>query len=390
VYYLYNEHRTSSLFTQHCNTTALQQNTTTTPHHHITTSPHHHITTSPHHHITTIMTSCNAISATFPGTPKFTEAHVPDLSSKVYIVTGGSSGVGKELARLLYSRNGTVYIAGRNAENGSEAIKWMQQSHPESKGSLHFLQLDLNDLTTIKSSAEAFLAKSSRLDILFNNAGVMLPPKGSTTKQGYELQLGTNCVAPFLFTKLLTPLLVRTAQTSPAGSVRVIWVSSGVVDIMAGVDMENVDYKNKNKKQVSDMELYSASKAGNVLQAIEFARRYKSDGVVSIVSPLPSLPTFMYIRINTTQALNPGNLKTPLQRHFSPAQRFVSGAILHPPVNGAYTNLYAGLAPEAADIKEGQWVQPWGRVRQLKKEYVGTVKAGQFWEWCEGEVRAYE
>jgi retinol dehydrogenase-12 len=266
----------------------------------------------------------SAFSATFPGTPKFTESNVPDLSSKVYIVTGGSSGVGKELARLLYSRNGTVYIAGRNAENGSDAIKWMQQSHTESKGVLHFLHLDLNDLTTIKSSAQAFLAKERRLDVLFNNAGVMIPPKGSTTKQGYELQLGTNCVAPFLFTKLLTPTLIQTAKTAPKGSVRVIWVSSGVVDIMAGVDMGNLD----GKKQLSDWGRYSVSKSGNVLQAIEYQRRHKQDGVISVVSPTPSLsPLSSYIhpltlaRPSTQATSNPRcNATCPRSSVSSPAQ----------------------------------------------------------------------
>jgi retinol dehydrogenase 12 len=87
-----------------------------------------------------------------------------------------------------------------------------------------FLRLDLDDLTTIKKSAEEFLAKETRLDVLWNNAGVMIPPQGSKTKQGYELQLGTNNVAPFLFTKFLTPLLVETAKSATKGSVRVLWV----------------------------------------------------------------------------------------------------------------------------------------------------------------------
>jgi retinol dehydrogenase-12 len=76
-----------------------------------------------------------------------------------------------------------------------------------------------------------------------------------------------------------------------------------------------------------------------------------------------------------------------------PIQRFLAGAIMYPPVNGAYTELFAGLAPEAATLKEGQWVQPWGRIVQLSKakDYVGTGngKAGAFWEWCEGEVAKY-
>lgn len=74
----------------------------------------------------------------------------------------------------------------------------------------------------IKPSAEEFLSREKRLDVLSNNAGVMMSPQSSKTEQGYELQLGTNCLAPFLFTKLLTLMLVQTAKPNLPGSVRVI------------------------------------------------------------------------------------------------------------------------------------------------------------------------
>lgn len=236
-------------------------------------------------------------SQIFPPAPKFTEPSLPDLHGKVYVVTGASAGIGKELARLLYSHNGRVYIAARSSEKASAAISWIKEAHPESKGTLQYLHLDLDDLHGIKASAESFLARETRLDILFNNAGVMTPPKGTTTKQGYELQLGTNCVAPFLFTKLLTPIMLETAKKEPKGSVRVVWVSSLAAQLNApagGVDMNNLDYK---KKDVNQMTKYGISKAGNVFHAMEFQRRYTEHGIVSVVSlsPIlspPSLPGF--------------------------------------------------------------------------------------------------
>jgi retinol dehydrogenase-12 len=224
----------------------------------------------------------NQFSQMFPPSPAFTESNLPDLQGKVYIVTGASAGVGKELARLLYSRNGTVYVAARSSEKAQAAITWIREAHPGSQGVLHFLKLDLNDLEGIKPSAEEFLSKEKRLDVLFNNAGVMIPPQGSKTKQGYELQLGTNCIAPFLFTKLLTPLLISTAKSSPRGSVRVIWVSSSAAHLGApkgGINMQNLDYKTDKGAG----EKYAASKGGNVLHALEFSRRYKAEGVVSVV-----------------------------------------------------------------------------------------------------------
>lgn len=229
----------------------------------------------------------NQFSQAFPPTPQFTESSLPSLTGKVYIVTGSSAGVGKELARLLYSLNATVYIAARSASRSNAAIAWIKSQHPSSSGKLVFLKLDLNDLDGIKPSVEEFLEKEGRLDVLFNNAGVMIPPQGSRTKQRFELQLGTNCVAPFLFTKLLTPLLVKTAKTSEKGGVRVIWVSSSAAHLAAptgGVDMQNLDYK----KDQPAWAKYGVSKGGNVLHAIEYARRYKGDGIVSIVSLDPS------------------------------------------------------------------------------------------------------
>ena len=131
-------------------------------------------------------------------------------------MTGSSGGIGKDLARILYEHNAKVYIAARSEEKTSGAIKEIQSAHPNSRGTLIYLHLDLNDLTTIKASATEFMSKEQRLDIIWNNAGVMVPPAGSKTAQGYELQLGTNNVAPFLFTKLLTPLLVETAKQFPS------------------------------------------------------------------------------------------------------------------------------------------------------------------------------
>ena len=320
----------------------------------------------------------NTYSQFFPPAATFTETSTPDLTGKVYIVTGASAGVGRELARLLYSRNGTVYVAARSSDRAKAAIKWIQDAHPSSQGALHFLRLELGDLSTIKPSAEEFLARESRLDVLFNNAGVMVPPQGSTTKQGLELQLGTNCVGPFLFTKLLTPLLVKTAKTSPVGAVRVAWGSwraARIGSTTGGVDMTNLDYRVDKSKG----DKYAASKGGNVLHALEFQRRYKDSGVVSV-------------------ALNPGNLASDLQRHLNWLEDFIVARITYPPVNGGYTELYAGLSPDVATIKPDQWVIPWGRLASLRADLAaagvpeaegGNGTAGKFWEWSEEQVKEF-
>lgn len=199
-------------------------------------------------------------------------------------MTGSSSGVGKELAQILYFHNAKVYVAARSSEKASAAIESMKTNFPDSKAELVFLHLDLDDLSTIKKSAEEFLSKEEKLDVLWNNAGVMVPPQGSKTKQGYEMQLGTNNLAPFLFTKLLTPTLIKTAKVSPPGTVRVVWVSSSAAEGFPknGVAMDNLDYKTDKSPWLK----YGMSKAGNVLHSKEYAKRHGWNGVISVVSVL--------------------------------------------------------------------------------------------------------
>lgn len=221
--------------------------------------------------------------------------------------------MGEQLARILYQHNAKVYIAARSETKASKAISQMKSQFPESKGQLVFLHLDLDDLTTIKSSADDFLSKEDRLDVLWNNAGVMVPPQGTTTKQGYEAQLGTNNVAPFLFTKLLHPVLARTAKQAPAHSVRVVWVSSSAAEHFSphgGIDFDNLDYQ----KDKTPWFKYGMSKAGNVLHSSEFAKRARGEGIISVVSGHTRLD-FDILLLMRPQSLNPGNLKTDLQRH---------------------------------------------------------------------------
>jgi retinol dehydrogenase-12 len=94
--------------------------------------------------------------------------------------------VGKEVAQILYSKHAKVYIFARSPEKANKTIEFIKQAFPQSEGELCFIQLDLNDLCTIKKSAEQFLAKETKLHVLFNNAGLMQPPSGSTSAQGYE------------------------------------------------------------------------------------------------------------------------------------------------------------------------------------------------------------
>ncbi|KAL1963405.1 hypothetical protein VTN77DRAFT_8421 [Rasamsonia byssochlamydoides] len=142
-----------------------------------------------------------------------TEANAPSQTGKVIIITGSTSGVGYELARILYRAGATVYMAARNQDKAEAAIRKIEESaESTTPGTLKFLSLDLNDLRTVKPFVDAFLAAETRLDLLYNNAGVANVPPSKRTVQGLESHLGVNCVGPYLLTQLLAPRLVATAK----------------------------------------------------------------------------------------------------------------------------------------------------------------------------------
>ena len=230
--------------------------------------------------------------------PTFTEKELPDQTGilcivrsfsssdtgtgKVHLITGGYGGVGEELVKIFYSKNATIYVAGRSESKAQASIDRVQKAIPDSKGRIEFLHLDLADLSTIKKSADEFKAKETRLDTLTNNAGVMNTAPKSKTPQGHEMQLGTNCLGPWLFTQQLLPLLQRTAAEAPKNSVRVTWAAS-LATWYSPRNGVAFDSKTQQPKitPVKNMN-YGQSKAGNIYMASEFARRYGKDGIVSV------------------------------------------------------------------------------------------------------------
>lgn len=206
---------------------------------------------------------------------------------------------------------------------------------------------------------------------IHSNAGVMTPPSGSKDAQGFELQMGTNCLGPFLLTLLLTPILQKTAASSPAGAVRVTWAASfaTMLSPKGGVTW---DGKTGHPTDHSfNGNNYAQTKAANVLLAKEFQARYGKDGII-------------------TNSWNPGNLLSELQRHQSAIQAFILRLILYPAVYGAYTELFAGWSEEAGKPeKNGAYIGPWGRFVMLKPDLDTSTEVKRFWEWCEKETKAY-
>ncbi|KAI1147021.1 short-chain dehydrogenase [Nemania diffusa] len=309
----------------------------------------------------------SALKSIFPGEPPLTEENLGTQKGKVFIVTGANTGLGKELAQILYAKHAKVYIAARSEAKAAAAMDAIRALHPASTGALVYLPLDLNDLSTIKASAEAFLAQEQRLDVLWNNAGVMVPPAGTVTAQGYELQLGVNNVATFLFTRLLYPVLVATAAEEKGGSVRVVWVSSDAANgaPKPAIDFSNMDYKREEGQWTK----YQRSKAGSILHACEAARRSQraGEGVLHV-------------------SLHPGVFPTDLQRTMPAWQSRLVKMLGKEPKYGAYTELFAGLHP---GVENGAFVSPYGRLDKARKDLYDEALGKQYWEWTETQIQGY-
>jgi len=273
-------------------------------------------------------------SQLFPPKPTWTAADVPDQAGKTVIITGGSGGIGKETARVLLSKGAKVYIAARSEERSQSAIEELKQE--TGKDSVFFLKLDLSDLASIKATAEEFVGKESELHALYNNAGVMYPPIDKVTGQGFDMQFGTNVLGHFYLTKLLLPLLTATAKKSPAGTVRVVNVSSiaHVMGASEGIRWSTLSPGNDSlaaRKKLGTARLYGQSKLGNILYSNELARRYGGEGIVSI-------------------SLHPGAIKTDLARYSASLAQRIGRLITYSVTYGAISPLYAGTAPDAGEL----------------------------------------
>ena len=304
------------------------------------------------------------LSEVFPPAPKFTADDVPDMTGKVVIVTGGNAGIGKECTKILLRKNAKVYIASRDEVKSKRAIEELKEA--TGKEAL-FLNLDLANLKKVKASAEEFLSKENELHVLINNAGVMSCPIEYVTDDGYDMQFGTNVLGHFYFTKLLLPLLLSTVDKAPKGSVRVVNVASNA-HLFSDLSFELLKDSPARRKRRSGL-LYGQSKTGNILFSNELARRYGDKGIVSI-------------------SLNPGAIRTELQRHSNGVLRTVLHWLVLKDVSfGPLTQLYAGTSPEAASMN-GAYLVPWARVGSPAKYAQDIDKAGKLWEWMEEQVKS--
>ncbi|KAJ7348842.1 NAD(P)-binding protein [Mycena albidolilacea] len=276
--------------------------------------------------------------------PKFEPIRdILDLSGKIILVTGGNSGIGYETVKMMLRKNARVYLAARSPSKGNEAIA---QLETETGKRAEFLELDLADLKSVRKAADTFLAKESKLDIMFNNGGVMTPPVDQLTAQGYDLQFGTNVLGHFFLTELLLPALTASHAHSSVPA-RIINISSSAYSVSPKRDIFFDAIKGgpardalvkKWGNTIAPWNLYGASKAGNILLSNHYAKNH-SDVLVSC-------------------ALHPGYIQSGLQRN-SMLLKCVASIVFSPANVGAYTQLWAGTTASAEEIN-GKFFVPVG------------------------------
>lgn len=265
-------------------------------------------------------------------------ADMPSQDGKIAIVTGANSGLGYEIALGLAKHGALVVLAGRSEAKGQDAVARVRAVAPDAKVS--FELLDLADLASIKAFAARIAAVQPRVDILVNNAGLAMTPTRATTKDGFELQFGTNYLGHFLLTSLLLPQLL--ASPSP----RVVNQSS-LGHRLAPIDFDDL----QGAAKYSTNKAYGQSKLAMILFARELQRRAERAGW-----PLLAIPVHPGVSKSNLMVSGPrlGGARSLLQD-------FINGVVIpligQEAASGAQPTLYAATSPDA---QGGQYYGPSG------------------------------
>jgi NAD(P)-dependent dehydrogenase (short-subunit alcohol dehydrogenase family) len=286
----------------------------------------------------------------------WTASEIPDQTGRMAVVTGASSGIGLETAAALAAHGATVILACRNARKAEAAVQ--QIRGVSASCAVQQMQLDLASLASIERFATELRAAHDHLDLLINNAGVMMPPLGRT-EDGLELQLGCNHLGHFALTGRVLDLL----QATPGA--RVVTVSS-IAHRTGRIDLDNLNAE----KGYDRMAAYGQSKLANLLFTFELQRRLTRSG-----SELIAL------------AAHPGWTATDLQRH-TWLFRVLNPLLAQTPARGALPTLRAAVDPDA---RGGDYFGPRGLLELRGAPVrVGTTAAarnealaGRLWQASE-------
>jgi len=260
------------------------------------------------------------------------ETSIPDQSGKTIVITGSSSGLGLSTAMALAGKGAEVIMAVRNVQKGNAAAEQIGRLH--ANANVKVMKLDLGDLCGIRAFAAAYREQYSQLSVLINNAGVMIPPY-QKTKDGFELQFGTNHLGHYALTGCLLPILLRTPKS------RVVTVGS-LAAKSGRIDFDNLD----GSKGYRGFAFYRQSKLANVLFAIELQRRLTQAGAETV-----SLACHPGIAATNITSRGSGNKSNGLLI-------FLMNRLFQSPERGALPTLYAATHPS---LNGGEYIGPDGK-----------------------------
>ncbi|KAF9457627.1 NAD-P-binding protein [Collybia nuda] len=297
--------------------------------------------------------------------------HMSDLKGKVAVVTGGNAGIGFSTVKHLVRRGAKVYVASRNESKAAAAIFELQQE--PNIGQLEFLHVDLLDAKDVKKAAEILLSKEGRLDILVNNASLLIqePPQ---FHQGILDYMLVNHISPFIFTETLLPLMKHTAKEHNS-DVRIINVSSDAHHKASpSIRFRNIEDINTIYSQypVPFYQRYCATKFAGVLFTEELQRRLDAERVPIIV-----------------MALHPGNVNTFANSMPYPRIAWwIMRLLFMDPDVGAFTTAFAAASPVVKEDERyrGGYLQPIAKLGKALDLENGEDLAKELWNTTESVI----
>nr|XP_002128635.1 retinol dehydrogenase 14-like [Ciona intestinalis] len=255
------------------------------------------------------------------------------MTGKTVVITGANTGIGLETAIDLVKREARVILGCRNMAKAEEAKQRIITETGGNEDKIILKQLDLASFASVRAFAKDVNENESRIDVLLNNAGIMLIPKGKT-EDGFELHYGVNHLGHFLLTNLLLDLVKKSAPS------RIINVSSEAHRLGSPrIDWDDMNYDNNYSASLA----YNRSKLMNILFTRELSRRLEGTKV-------------------TANSLHPGVVRTELSRHmfdsnismWRTAVKWIVDPLVYlfgkTPVHGAQTNIYLCIAPEVENV----------------------------------------
>ncbi|KAI1456638.1 NAD(P)-binding protein [Annulohypoxylon moriforme] len=280
---------------------------------------------------------------------------LPDLKGKVFIATGGNSGIGFYTVAHLAEHGAHVYMCSRSLQKGTAAIADIKKMYPSAN--IDLLQMDLMDLTSVVAAAKHFLTLETSLHGLVNNAGIMATPF-EITKDGHEAQWQTNYLAHWVLTTHLLPLMLQTAKTLPPGGVRIVnLTSSGHLTSPKG----GISFENTALKESSPWVRYGQSKLANILHTKTLHKTYG-----------PSSPSARNGEGEIwTACVHPGLVETNLASSTGMAMTGVISALrmvgfIYPADKGSYTSLFLAASQDMKAEQSGTYCEIFGKFGEPK------------------------